>query len=95
MGNKNDFIFIAEAAALGGHVHILEWIKQQDCVWKSEEVCSNAALNGHTDVLKWLKENECHWDVSICSNSAKGGHLNTLEWLMYELFEFTFTKFLM
>ena len=60
------------AAARGGHLEVLKWLRSQDdpCPW-DEETCYCAALGGHLEVLHWLRSQEdpCPWDESICGTA--------------------------
>jgi hypothetical protein len=45
------------AAAIHGHLEILQWFWEQGCVWDSDTpwnstTCTNAALNGHLEFVK-------------------------------------------
>ena len=61
-----------DAAARGGHLEVLKWLRSQDdpCPW-DEETCYCAALGGHLEVLHWLRSQEdpCPWDESICGTA--------------------------
>jgi len=44
-------------AAQGGHLEVLQWLREQNppCPW-SELACARAAWGGHLDVLRWARE---------------------------------------
>lgn len=76
-----------EAAAEGGHLEILEWLKSYwirargriPPPW-DEDTCSTAASNGHLDALIWLVSNNCPWDDDVLDFAAEYGHLDILDW---------------
>jgi hypothetical protein len=79
-------IGVSRAAAEGGHLNILEWIKE---VWPwnttftppwDETACSSAAAGGHLQVLEWLGKNQCPRDKWTCIRAAEHGHLQILKW---------------
>jgi len=73
-----------KAAAEGGQLDVLEWLRSQDppCPW-SVETCQYAALNGHLDVLKWLRSQNppCPWNEWTSYYAASRGRLDMLKWL--------------
>ena len=72
------------AAAGGGHLAVLQWLRQQQppCPW-DEWACRAAARAGHLAVLQWLRQQQppCPWDEEACHYAAEGGHLAMLQWL--------------
>ena len=73
------------AAAEGGHVEVLQWLRQNGCPWgnsASDSTCYHAAWGGHLDVLKWARSQDppCPWNMTVCSVAAQGGHLDILKW---------------
>ena len=70
------------AAARGGHLDVLQWMRSQDppCPWNTW-TCSVAAEHGHLGVLQWLRANGCSWDENTSSYAARRGHLAVLQWL--------------
>jgi hypothetical protein len=71
---------VSEAAAEGGNIATLEWLKQQGCLWFAR-ICAAAAKGGHKHVLMWALEKGCKLDAKCCAASAEGGHLEVLQWL--------------
>jgi len=67
------------AAAAGGQLRVLQWLRGRGCPWNSE-TCSAAARNGHLKVLQWAREEGCEWDRDTCHGAALGGHLEVLQW---------------
>mmetsp|Transcript_5998 Transcript_5998/g.6194 ORF Transcript_5998/g.6194 Transcript_5998/m.6194 type:complete len:424 (+) Transcript_5998:142-1413(+) len=80
------------AAASGGHLHILQWLRNDllshmnisitSCPWNTT-VCSSAAKNGHLHVIQWLRSQEppCPWNETTCIEAASSGYLNILQWV--------------
>jgi len=81
------------AAAQGGHLETLKWLKKRDGRL-NEWVCWTAARNGHLEVLKWALANGASWDLQSCTSEyfnclkrigvgkesiAQSGHLDVLK----------------
>ncbi|WZN59600.1 ankyrin repeat protein [Chloropicon roscoffensis] len=68
-------------AAEGGHVEVLQWLRQNGCPW-GNSTCYNAARGGHLDALKWARSQDppCPWGYMTCAYAAQGGHLEVLKW---------------
>lgn len=49
-----------ERAALNGHLEVLQWARDNQCLW-TEWPCAIAAQNGHLEVLQWARDNQCLW----------------------------------
>jgi len=49
-------------AAIGGHLEVLEWVREHLCPWDAS-TCACAANAGRLEVLKWARENHCPWDA--------------------------------
>ena len=45
-------------AAEGGHLEVLKWLREHDCVWDARTV-EQATAAGHGDVLQWALDNGC------------------------------------
>jgi hypothetical protein len=75
---------ISDAAALAGHLSILQYLRAQNppCPW-SIQTCSNAALRGHVDVIEWMRSQTppCPFNVLSCHHAAREGHLDALKCL--------------
>ena len=67
-------------ASYHGHLHILKWLRENDCPWNSN-TCLAAVAAGHLHILKWSRENSCPWHSKICRTAAYEGHLHILQWL--------------
>ena len=63
---------IFSAAAMGGHINVMQYLKMNGCKWCTE-TCSNAALGGHLEALQWLHANKCPWDIKTCVSASKKG----------------------
>lgn len=75
---------LCDAAAGGGHIHILKWLRAQEPPWPwDEETCGKAAENDKLHVLQWLRAQDppCPWDKESCRKASYYGHLNILQWL--------------
>ena len=66
-------------AALGGHLHVVQWMRANGCPWDTL-VCAMAARGGHMHVLEWAHGNGCPWDVQVYMDAAARGHLHIAEW---------------
>lgn len=75
------------AAARGGHLEVMKWLRHTDLteippwtlsyLW-DEDVCANAAKSGNLDLMRWLRDNGCPWDEDVCANAAGNGSLDFL-----------------
>lgn len=74
-------------AALGGHIHILKWLKENNC--EQDNSCLTyvcAMVNGNIQVLDWLKENNYPFkrrdDIFdyVSYIAAFKGDITLLEW---------------
>jgi len=70
---------LVRAAAGGGHIHMIEWLRSKGCTW-SERACTMAAQEGHLHALQWLRERGCPWDEKVCARAMRNGHLHIVEW---------------
>ena len=46
------------AAALGGHLEVLQWARANGCPWDIR-TCHKAAEGGHLEMLLWARKNGC------------------------------------
>ena len=72
----------AEAAARGGHLEVLKWLKERNMPLWPDAVMAQAAGRGHLEVAKWLKEEggSSIWNQPTL-HAVQGGHLKVLKWL--------------
>ena len=70
-----------DRAAVGGHLEVVQWLRQNGCPWSSR-TCYRVAERGHLDILKWARSQgpPCPWDLWTCTWAAKEGHLDVLKW---------------
>ena len=66
-------------AAGGGHLSLLQWLRENNFPW-DRYTCSSAAARGHLDVLQWARANDCPMDGNTCDASARSGNLEVLQW---------------
>ncbi len=45
---------VCAAAARGGHLHLLQWLRAHDCAW-DYFTCAWAARGGHLEVTKMIR----------------------------------------
>ena len=70
---------LCAAAASGGHIEILGWLRDNGCPW-TRWACTTAAAGGRLEVMKWLRQNGCPWDSDTIDKAARNGHLEVIEW---------------
>jgi hypothetical protein len=66
-------------AAKGGHLAVLQWVREQGCRWDGKEdgdehhaiTSYYAARAGHLEVLRWLREKDCPWDWRVIAFAAR------------------------
>jgi hypothetical protein len=44
------------AAAIGGQIATLHWLREQGCEWDKAEICGSAAFSGDLDTLIYARE---------------------------------------
>ena len=78
----------ATAAAEGGHLALLQWLRAQDppCPWDAypcASTCIAAVERGDLAMLQWLRAQDppCPWDANVGHEAAWGGHLAILQWM--------------
>ena len=78
-----DHTLCASAAMKSGHVHILQWMKDNGMIgeWHGYHMFSAASF-GHLEVVKWLRANGCPWDDDACRRAAEHKHWDTLQYLV-------------
>jgi len=75
---------IFEAAAAGGDLAILEWLRARECPF-SARVCIAAAKKANYEVINWAREQlGCVLSSEVAATAAAEGHLGFLQWLLKE-----------
>ena len=71
-----------QAAAKGGHLHVLQFLRSQhmNAKW-NRNTPMGAAEHGHLEVLRWAIENHCPVDAYTYHDAAMYGHVHILEYL--------------
>jgi hypothetical protein len=72
---------VAQYAARGGSVEMVEWLQQQQGVVIDASVMKAAAGADHTAVCEYLHSAGCEWNAEVCYQAARNGHVDTLRWL--------------
>jgi len=67
------------AAAKGGRLPLLQWLRRRGCPW-DEKTCSSAAQHGHLELLQWARGEGCPWNSKTCFLAARHGHFELLQW---------------
>ena len=53
---------LCKAAARGGQILVLKWLRENSCPWNAG-TCAFAAWGGHLGVLQWARAKSCPWDA--------------------------------
>ena len=72
-----------EQAAKGGHLEVVQWLRQNGCPWDSR-TCFCAAAGGHLEILKWARSQDppCPWSRRDCRDGAfQSGHQHIIDWI--------------
>ena len=83
-GDAHEVLFGKETCALaayGGHLHVLMWLRENNCPWDIERTSQHAARGGRLEVLKYTRDNGYTWNERTCWFAAQGGQLELLEYL--------------
>lgn len=72
--------YTCAAAAEGGHLGILDYLRSRGCPW-SPYTMSRAASRGRLHILRWAHERGCPSNQSATLAAAAGGHLCCLKFL--------------
>jgi len=77
------FVPVIEAAASGGHIHILEYLRPNDNMEVFYETVTRvAARHGHVAILEWVSENTDFIWAYLCFLAAiEGSQFKVLVWL--------------
>ena len=73
-------IEVLRAAAVGGHVHVLEWARKSHQLPWDASVCAAASHGGQLETVQWLRRHCCPWDKSTSTWAAVEGHSTLLKW---------------
>lgn len=76
----NQPIDLLRAAAIGGHVHVLEWARESHKLPWDASVCAAAAHGGQLETVQWLRLHCCPWDKATTTWAAVEGHAALLAW---------------
>eukprot|EP00594_Rhizosolenia_setigera_P019376 CAMPEP_0178957330 /NCGR_PEP_ID=MMETSP0789-20121207/10846_1 /TAXON_ID=3005 /ORGANISM="Rhizosolenia setigera, Strain CCMP 1694" /LENGTH=305 /DNA_ID=CAMNT_0020639551 /DNA_START=424 /DNA_END=1341 /DNA_ORIENTATION=- len=72
----------AAKAAFHGHLHIIQWLKEERGLELKGELYLNVIEgSGQLHVMKWLREQSCPWSGWTFASAAKEGNLDILQWL--------------
>ena len=79
---------VCEAAAAGGHIHVLEWASRKGYTWNAD-TARVAALNGRLDVFMWGHSKGCYLakGPSVMRWAAASGRTDLLSWMSTNGFE--------
>jgi hypothetical protein len=84
--NEDENLYVGgkacEAAAKGGHLHVLQFLRSQhmNATW-NYNTPQRAAERGHLQVLQWAMENHCPVNQAAYAGAATYGHIHILEYL--------------
>lgn len=67
------------AAAAGGQLDCLKWLRALGAPW-ARETAKMAAVGGHFELLRWARSKGCPWDEDTPAFCAQHGHLDMLQW---------------
>ena len=86
---------IASIAAEFGHLHILEFFKNNNINFNVYLCAKSAARSGFLHIIEWLHQNGCYPASSeengwACYCAAQGGHLHVLQWLREHGYQWDF-----
>jgi hypothetical protein len=72
---------ICRAAARGGSIGVMRYLRGCDCPW-DELACAQAARYGHLEMLKFLHKGGCPWNSSTTTLAAQNGQLAALQYAL-------------
>ncbi len=76
-----------DAAARGGHVPLLVWLREQEPPYQySSNTMAAAARGCHVETLRWLRGHGCNlgWSEAVTYEAASGGHMALLQYATAE-----------
>ena len=71
---------LTREAAVGGHLHIIEWARSNGCPWDTE-TCSTAIKQGHLNILYWAVDNGCPIDEKTLAVAVDCSDIKVLIYL--------------
>ncbi len=72
----------SDTAAIGGHLNILNWAKENHFQLNTSNISYQAVKFGHLNIIKWCVSNDIKLHIDSCPNAAKHGHLEMLKFLL-------------
>lgn len=81
LGCRVEDYTICSHAALGGHMHVLEWLHEERGYPLNHLTMAMAAQEGRLDIVKWLRARGCEWSKNIPALAAWRGHRELVLWL--------------
>jgi hypothetical protein len=69
------------AAAKGGHIATLKWLRAQGCEWDNAEICGDAAESGDMNTLLYTREQGGVVNANTMSAAAQAGSLHICQYL--------------
>jgi hypothetical protein len=79
-GYNLDFNVIAGSAAMGGHIHILEWLKHAGNVFTSD-VFQFSVHDAEIETLNWLFKEGVPFDARTFTKAINSHNLEAMNWL--------------
>ena len=77
-------VTLASAAAIQGHLELVQWLCGEGGFAMDEQVMKSAAASGNLEVVQWLRGEGCEWGEGTCASAAGSGQLKVLKWLRGE-----------
>ena len=68
-----------KGAALGGHLDLLKWLRQEGFPW-DHSTCYAAAESGNLELFNWVVENKCMWHKYTSNAAALGGNIEIFKY---------------
>lgn len=80
-GNADHACMLCTTAAQHGHLQLLQWLKDNNCLWTRHSCGSMAVFGNQLKVLQWAYANGRGVnDACVCSQAFQAGHYDILEW---------------
>merc|ERR1711968_312527 len=68
-------------AALGGHIEMIEWLRQEFKLEMTAQIPRFAAQAGRLETIKYLAKEGCAVDETTAEEASRGGFVDVLEFL--------------